>query len=827
MPLPRGNGTVSVFYDWEGELKVCIKNDRGVGSFGVFFKDHPLDFVLPVTLLQLIIFIVISRAIYFLLRPLKTPTFICNLLGGIVLGPSCIGLNKNAYWEALFPPMQKQYLLLSSLIGASYFLFFIGLKMDILTTMRTAKSTWRLGVMPFLASLVVTLALLNQYHHPHNFPTAKSTMSHTATSIIMSFSNFPVVSDALIELNLIATELGQMALSSSMINDNILWFFLITSRAVLLKNLSCFVTYLVCFTLFTFFSFFILRPALKWIARTTPTGEPVKEIYVVLILLGALTMTGASDFMGLSFPMGPLVFGLAIPSGAPLGTTIVEKSELIIMEFLLPFFFVYIGMNTNLAPLQNWRVFFTLQGIFTAGDLAKLLTCVLVCQTYDIKPKHGTILGLMLNLKGITQLIGLARAQKLGVVDDYMFSQMVFCVLLNTSVFVPLIKLLYKHCPRVLHAPNFIDGQLRTIQGTPKNSEFLIICCVHNEGNVSGITHLLEACSPVLESPICTYVIQLIELLGKSAPILLPINYKHSMDFMSVTYPHTSHIMRAFINYSNNSSGPVTVLPYVNVAPYKSMHDAVCNLAQDKMVPFIIIPFHENDNIDLVGKMASSIRKMNTRFQARTPCTLGILVDRYSRLGASHNSNLFFNVGIFFVGGPDDREALALGLRMSSRANTRVSLFRFLVKNKQSCDSIFELDINDRHCEERDMRLDEALIDEFKDMKYVSGNVSWYEIAVEDGVGVLDAIHGLEGNYDLVMVGKRHDIGSLNDEEMSNFIENAETLGIFGDLLSSREFCLGMVPVLVTQCGGKGVNKLDRLGSGNISKISLAVDKQN
>ncbi|KAK7311182.1 hypothetical protein RJT34_09151 [Clitoria ternatea] len=825
MPLPRGNGTLSVFYDSDGMWEVCIKNDnRGVGSFGVFFKDRPFDFVLPVTLLQLIVFIFISRAIFFLLKPLKTPKFICNVLGGIVLGPSCMGLNESSYWKALFPPSQAEYLILGSLVGGSYFLFFIALKMDLLITIRAAKSTWRLGVMPFLASFGVVFGLLNIYYKPPN-PAIKY-ISHTSISVIMSLSNFPVVSDSLIELNLIATELGQIALSSSMINDNILWVLLIVRSTTLLKDSSRVVIFLVCFLLFVVLSIFILRPVLKWIARTTPVGEPVKEIYIVLILLGVLTMTGLSDAMGLSFLMGPMVLGFCIPSGPPLGTSIVEKSEFIITEFLLPFFFVYIGMHTNVAELESWRAFFTFQGIFTAGDLAKMLTCVLVCQTYDIRPKHGTVLGLMLNLKGITQLISLARAQKLGLFGDTMFSQMVFCVVLKTSVVAPLIKFLYKHRPRVQHAPNLMDGQQRTIQGTPKNSEFLIICCVHHEGNVSGITNFLEACNPVLESPICAYMIHHIELLGKSAPILLSINYRHSNDFLSVAYPHTNHIMRAFINYSNNSSGPVTVLPYVNIAPYKSMHDGVCNLAQDKMVPFIILPFHENDNIDHVGEMASSIRKMNTRFQAHAPCTLGILVDRFSRLGACNNSNLFFNVGIFFIGGPDDREALALAIRMSEQANTRVSLFRFLM-NKKPCDRKIELAGREYEEQERDMRLDEALIDEFKSMKYVSGNVSWYEIAVEDGVGVLDAIHGLEGNYDLVMVGKRHDIGSLNDEEMSNFIENAETLGIFGDLLSSREFCLGMVPVLVTQCGGKGVNKLDRLGSGNLSKISLAVDKQN
>jgi len=413
----------------------------------------------------------------------------------------------------------------------------------------------------------------------------------------------------------------------------------------------------------------------------------------------------------------------------------------------------------------------------------------------------------------------------LQLLDDETLGHLLIGMVLTTSIITPLIKLLYKHRPRVLNSSSIFDEEMRTIQNTPRNSEFRIVTCLHSEGNVRGMTALVEICNPIQESPLCVFVIHLIELLGKSASILLPINYKENRKFLSVNYPNTNHIMRAFENYANNSCGPVTVLPYINVAPYKSMLDAVCNLAQDKMVPFIVIPFHENDHIDLHGHVSTSIRKLNTRFQAHVPCTLGILVDRYSKLGVSNDhTKPYFHVGIFFIGGPDDREALALGIRMSERLNMKVSLFRFIVTNKKYVNRI-DSSRTGTLDEEQEEMLDEGLIDEFKSMKYGIGKVSWYEIVVDDAVEVMDAIRGLEGDYDLVMVGKRHNIGNLKDEEMGNFIENVQILGILGDMLSSTEFCIGMVPVLVTQCGGdkRVINKLDRVGSGsvNVSQISV------
>ncbi|XP_028212655.1 cation/H(+) antiporter 15-like [Glycine soja] len=871
MATSRGNGIVSSYWDSHGQWQVCVEDDRNVGSLGIFIGDRPFEFVLPASkntqihLQRPVSPLENSRKRHKLDR-CTSPTRQCDNVvyssklkvveavpnysskspmldstspivveeclrygGGIILGPTFLGRSKT-YWQVLFPPRQTEYLVMASLTGAVYFVFLVALKMDVLMTIRAAKSTWRLGVIPFLASFVVILALLCLYYHPQQISSASLTIARVSVSCLMSLSNFPVVSDAMLELNLTATELGQIALSSSMINDIILWLFIVmhsfTSNVDVKKSIAL----LGNWCLLVFFNFFVLRPTMKLIAMRTPVGKPVKELYVVLILLGVLVMAGVGDLMGVTFLMGPLIFGLVVPSGPPLGTTLAEKSEVLTTEFLLPFFFVYIGINTDLSALEDWRLFLTLQGVFFAGDLAKLLACVLVSLAYNIRPKHGTLLGLMLNIKGITQLISLARFKKQKMLDEDTFSQLVFCVVLITAIVTPLVNILYKHRPRV-HAESLFEGELRTIQSTPRNREFHIVCCVHNEANVRGITALLEECNPVQESPICVYAVHLIELVGKSAPILLPIKHRHgSRKFLSVNYPNTNHIMQAFENYSNNSSGPVKVLPYINVAPYKSMHDAIFNLAQDNMVPFIIIPFHENGNIDLVGHVAASIRKMNIRFQAHAPCTLGILVDRHSRLGASNNNNMYFNVGVFFIGGAHDREALALGIRMSERADTRVSLFRFVIVNKKPCGCKIILTREEREEEEEDTMLDEGLIDEFKSMKYGIGNVCWYEITVDDGVEVLEAVHSLEGNYDLVMVGRRHNDGSLNGKEMTTFMENADALGILGDMLSSVEFCMGMVPVLVTQCGGVKIssssnNKLDRVGSVNVSQKRLSVHK--
>lgn len=418
------------------------------------------------------------------------------------------------------------------------------------------------------------------------------------------------------------------------------------------------------------------------------------------------------------------------------------------------------------------------------------------------------------------------------MMDDEIFAHLVSSVMLITAITSPLIEILYKPHRRLETSTRLQRESIRMIQNTPRNTEFCVVSCVHKEGEVRSMMALLEALHPSHASPMCVYVIHLVELLGQTTPRLHRVNI-HKKKLRPLNYSATSYIMRAFDNYFSRSSGHggyVTVVPCVNVAPYKNMHHSICTLAHDKSVPFIILPFHQNDHSHVNAATAAAIRDINANFQAHAPCTVGILVDRHSRLGLSSNNTSFlsFHVGVFFMGGPDDREALALGMRMSERANTSIVLFRFVLENnnededdeervksdafeEEVCDDKEEQKEKEKEAlleeeeeeEEEERRMDESLIGEFMAKKFGNGQVVYHEIGVEGSEKVLDTMRILEGNYDLVMVGRKHkmEIEGFNDEEtLSNFLENA-TLGVFGDMLASREFCNGTVPVLVVQSG--------------------------
>ncbi|KOM39627.1 hypothetical protein LR48_Vigan03g300900 [Vigna angularis] len=681
--------------------------------------------------------------------------------------------------------------------------------MDVLTTLKAAKRCWRFGVFPFFASFFVTATMLS-FYSPHGADRDKNKMSIYNFPNVFTLSSFAVISDILMELNLLATELGRIALSSAMISEILQWC---TMELQFNTNLSSgFIVVLLAGACgFGLLCVVIVRPLVNIIVEKTLPGEPMKEVYVVVLLLGPLVMAAISDSLGVFFVAGPLLYGFILPNGPPVATTIIERVELIVSEFFMPFFYMYVGKRTDLSGLHDhWKVALTVQGILFLGCVVKVVACALISPSYKIKTKHGVVLGLILNVKGVVELIFYSRMNKLGIIDTEVYSVAVMYVVLITALCVPSIKFLYRHC-RVCITPTVQEGRVRTIQNCKPNTGFNIVSCVHTDQHVHSMIALTEACNPTLESPICLYVIHLIELSGKSTPILLPMN-KNNRKSLSVNYPNTNRILRAYENYSENSSGPVTVLSYVNVAPYKSMHEAVCNLAEDNSVHLLIIPFHQNDQS--VGiHVCSVFRELNENFAANSRGTLGILVDRFSLLSMS-NYKMPFHVGIFFVGGEDDREALALGIRMLERATTRVTLIRFVLLRKGDSGFLIYGDVqNEEDTLER--TLNESLIDEFlakKDYSFDLVNVVYHEVVVEGCIQVLEAIRVMENDYDLVMVGKQHSMGDFREEEMSNLMDNSDQLGILGDMLSSSEFCEGKTPVLVMKSGVKRVKQFTNSG---------------
>nr|GLL48605.1 cation/H(+) antiporter 15 [Ipomoea trifida] len=727
-----------------------------ITTHGIWQGDNPLDYSLPLFILQLTMVVVTTRILVFILKPLRQPRVISEILGGIILGPSVLGRNKT-FAFMVFPLRSVLVLETMANLGLLYFLFLVGLEMDLTVIRRTGKRAMAIAisgmVLPFLIGVSFSFTL-----HKGTQVMKQGTFI-LFLGVALSITAFPVLARILAELKLLNTDIGKIAMSAALINDVCAW---------------------------------------------TPEGETINEFYIYLILTGVMISGFVTDAIGTHSVFGAFVFGLVIPSGS-LGLTLIERLEDFVSGLLLPLFFATSGLKTEISAIKGvgtWSILVVVIILSCAGKVAGTL---LVALYYKMPFNEGLTLGLLMNAKGLIEMIVLNVGKDQKVLDSESFAIMIVVAVIMTAIISPLVTAIYKP------ARKFIPYKRRTVQRTKPDSEFRISVCVHTPRNVPTIINLLEASNPTKQSPICVYVCHLVELTGRASAMLIVHNNQNAgRQALNCTQAQSDHIINAFENFEQHAGGGVSVQPLTVISPYSTMHEDICNFAEDKRVAIVIIPFHKQQTVD--GGMESTnpaYRAINQNVLANAPCSVGILVDRglsgSTRVAANQVSH---QVAVLFFGGPDDREALAYGWRMSDHPGISLTVMRFVagdsaveplesgsMRNSKSTKNSGVLTVVTDT--DREKQLDEDYLNQFQARTADNEMVAYTEVVVNHGEETVAAIRSIDCMHDLFIVGRGQGNISPLTAGLTDWSECPE-LGAIGDLMASSDFA-STVSVLVVQ----------------------------
>lgn len=325
---------------------------------------------------------------------------------GITLERSVLGRSK-AFEDIIFPAREMMVVNTLSIIGGIYFVFINAVKMDKDIILRTIKSTWNVSLTVQLVPLTISIIIARLVHD--NLPRISKPTALFYISFISAETYFAVTADAISELNLLNSELGQLTISTAVLHEILGWLNNALSPLVRGGFAAKFIKSEISFLAFLIFTFFVLRPAIQWIIRTTPEREPVKKCYIVAILIGALIMAGVADIIGSNFMIGAAMMGLVIPAGPPLGSALVEKSEVVIRNFFLPFLFIRIGLLTDIFSIKDWKAFVSLGMILVAAYLGKVWGSLLSLIWFKTSTRNALLFGCFLNIKGIIELLVFLR----------------------------------------------------------------------------------------------------------------------------------------------------------------------------------------------------------------------------------------------------------------------------------------------------------------------------------------------------------------------------------------------------------------------------------
>ncbi|KAJ0076332.1 hypothetical protein Patl1_34002 [Pistacia atlantica] len=304
--------------------------------------------------------------------------------------------------------------------------------------------------------------------------------------------------------------------------------------------------------------------------------------------------------------LGVYVFGLAIPHGPPLGSDLVEKTETMVQNLLLPIFVTTCGVKIEKLFIRFDTSFTSVNALIAAAALlVKFLVCLLP-PLYSKMPTNDVVtLALIMSCKALSRWRSSASCSTVSVVPV-------------------MVKLLYDP------SRNYAGYQKRNVMAAKPNTELEIVACIHVPDNLSG----------------------------QASPIFISHQKKKKV-FSNNSY--SENVIISFTKFEGRYWGSLSVNAFTPVSPPNLMHDNICTLALDKLASLIILPFHRRWYVD--GSIESEnevIRTLNSEVLENSPCSVRILIDRgnIQRPVLDPLSEPEYNVGVIFLGGPDDREAL-------------------------------------------------------------------------------------------------------------------------------------------------------------------------
>ncbi len=438
---------------------------------------------LTLLLLQIVVIVTLSRLLGRVLKPLGQPLVIAEVIAGILLGPSLLGLVAPGAMAFLFPASSLAGLKLLSQVGLVLFMFMIGLELDWKNLKGRGKSSVAIShasiVLPFILGAGLALVL-----RPHYSSDAVPLLSFVLfMGIAMSVTAFPVLARILSERQLLGTPLGAMAIACAAIDDVTAWCLLALVVAVSrFQGIASAAWTLGLSAAFIAAIFFVVRPLMRrFTQRVSRTPSPSAIVVTLLVLL---VCSGITELIGIHALFGAFLFGVAMPKENGFAAALNEKLETVAVSLLLPLFFAFSGLRTQIGLLDgatDWLVTLAIIGLATLG---KFGGSSVAARLTGVKWREASAIGILMNTRGLVELVVLNIGYDLGVINSTVFTMLVVMALVTTFATSPLIRRVY---PMQELARERIDAG-----AVPHEKKGLLICVAYPESG-SGLALVTAA----------------------------------------------------------------------------------------------------------------------------------------------------------------------------------------------------------------------------------------------------------------------------------------------------------------------------------------------
>ena len=405
---------------------------------------HKTEALLFFTLLQLTVIVLAARIGGGVALRIGQTAAVGEIIVGILLGPSLFGWMAPDVFQYVFHSGMPEPMQMLSQIGLVLLMFQIGLEFDFshLSEKRNRKAM----IWVATASLIAPFALGYAIGHisaPILSPSAHPLASALFIATAFSITAVPILGRIMMEFNMTRTPIGVIAISAAAINDVIGWLLLalITTLTLSGFNGPDFAIKVVLVLVFFAASWFLVRPLMKRILHRFDARSGELTNNLLGIVLAAIFVSAMTTYqLGIFAIFGGFMMGVLLHDEHAFVATWRQRISPFVTVFFLPIFFTYTGLRTNIGGLDSASTWGWCVLIVALATLGKFCGAYLAARFAHMNPTESKILGVMMNTRGLMELIVINVGYDLGVISQQMFTILVIMAIFSTVITSPLLR---------------------------------------------------------------------------------------------------------------------------------------------------------------------------------------------------------------------------------------------------------------------------------------------------------------------------------------------------------------------------------------------------
>ena len=399
---------------------------------------HPLS----ILVLQVIIIIIAARLVGLLFLKIRQPVVVGEMLAGVILGPSVFGALWPTAQMFLFPSSSMLPLNMLSQVGVIIFMFLVGLGLNVQHLRLKAHTAVLVSHAGIMVPMLLGIALSLFIYPSVASPLVSFTVFALFIGVAMSITAFPVLARIIEERGLTKTYLGATAIACAAVDDVTAWCVLAIVVAIARADgLTSALMTIFLTLLFISMMLFLLKPRIERLLgekfRSGISSKGTMPFVMVIVFISALF----TEIIGIHALFGAFLAGVVMPSHAGLRNFLRERLDAFSTTILLPLFFAFTGLRTQIGLLDDWQSWLMCIAVIGVAIAGKLGGSMMAARWTGMNWQDSLSIGALMNTRGLIELVVLNLGYDLGILSPKIFAMMVLMALVTTFMTGPLLSL--------------------------------------------------------------------------------------------------------------------------------------------------------------------------------------------------------------------------------------------------------------------------------------------------------------------------------------------------------------------------------------------------